>query len=132
MATWGAHIRVAENVLKQGFDFDERAFLIGNLGPDCNQANEDWTEFEPPKKITHWFNENNKIDSERFYHTYLSRSYENKEEESFLLGYYAHLISDIEWSKMFNKQKERNKLLNKEIDFELYSRFISSALKALS
>ncbi|WP_130807910.1 zinc dependent phospholipase C family protein [Senegalia massiliensis] len=104
MATWGSHIRIAEKLLDLGFDLDEKAFLIGNLGPDCNQANEDWSEFEPPKKITHWFNENGKIDSEKFYDSYLRQDYKNKEKESFLIGYYAHLLSDIEWSKMLQNQ----------------------------
>lgn len=108
MATWGAHIRIAENLLSLGFNLDERAFLVGNLGPDCNQANEDWSEFEPPKNITHWFNENKKIDSEKFYNLYLIQGYENREKESFLIGYYTHLLSDIEWSKMMEKQKKNS------------------------
>lgn len=41
MATWGAHIRIAENLLNLGFNLDEETFLVGNLAPDCNQANED-------------------------------------------------------------------------------------------
>lgn len=113
MATWGAHIRIAENLLNLGFNLDDKAFLVGNLGPDCNQANEDWSEFEPPKKITHWFNENEKIDSEKFYNSYIIQDYEDKEKESFLIGYYAHLLSDIEWSKMMEKQNENSDIYDK-------------------
>lgn len=114
MATWGAHIRVAENILKLRPDLEEKAFLVGNLGPDCNEANEDWTEFVPPKKVTHWFNENNKIELEKFYNKYLKgRCYEDKGEESFLIGYYSHLISDIEWFKMVRSQGEHNNILKR-------------------
>lgn len=113
MATWGAHMRIAENLLKRGFNLDEKGFLVGNLGPDCNQANEDWSEFEPPKRVTHWFNENNEIDAEKFYNTYITLEYENKEEESFLIGYYSHLLSDIEWRKMIREQKNNYGIYNK-------------------
>lgn len=123
MATWGAHIRIAENLLNLGLNLDEEAFLVGNLAPDCNQPNEDWTEFEPPKNVTHWYNENDRIDSEKFYNSYLKKDYRNKEEESFLIGYYAHLISDIEWSKMMKNQKKNKDIYEKfETDKSLISK----------
>lgn len=50
MATWGAHIRVAENLIKMGFNLVERGFLVGNLGSDCNQANEDGVNLNHQKR----------------------------------------------------------------------------------
>ncbi|MFT9493878.1 hypothetical protein [Anaerosolibacter sp.] len=57
MATWGAHIRIAETILKIYIDLDEKSFLIGNVGPDCGEPNKDWSEFSPPKKVSHWTND---------------------------------------------------------------------------
>ncbi|WP_138205618.1 hypothetical protein [Haloimpatiens lingqiaonensis] len=34
MATWIAHLRVAENILKKGYNFEQKAFIVGNIGPD--------------------------------------------------------------------------------------------------
>ncbi|MGF7056413.1 hypothetical protein [Brassicibacter mesophilus] len=120
MATWGVHIRVAEKLLKMNFDFDKEAFTVGNLGPDCNKANEDWTEFDPPQKVTHWVTEDKKIDADRFFDTYLRTNYQDKKKESFLIGYYAHLLSDIEWSKLVEHKKRTSCLydqLNIDKDF---------------
>ena len=53
MATWIAHLRVAENILKH-MKLDRGRFLIGNLAPDCNRQNEDWSSFVPDVKVTHY------------------------------------------------------------------------------
>lgn len=98
MATWIAHLRVAEKLLEK-FDFlDVQSFLVGNIGPDSGVPNEDWSEFSPPKVISHWYSEAGGIDAEDFKVKYLSDTskYTNK-EKSFYLGYYTHLLSDIEW-----------------------------------
>ena len=34
MATWGLHIRIAEELLKIESSFDIEKFLVGNIGPD--------------------------------------------------------------------------------------------------
>lgn len=33
---------------------DRRGFCVGNIAPDCNVENEDWTEFTPSREVTHW------------------------------------------------------------------------------
>jgi hypothetical protein len=108
MATWIAHLRVAEKLLNKGYNFDPEAFVVGNIGPDSGVPNEDWSNFDPPKKITHWEGEGKKINVQGFWDKYLSN--ENIEESdevfSFKIGYFVHLLTDIEWSKLFDKKKK--------------------------
>ncbi len=108
MATWIAHLRIAENILNKGYDFEPKAFAAGNIGPDSGVPNEDWSSFNPPKKITHWQDENKKINARGFWDKYLNNreQEENKESFSFKAGYYVHLLTDIEWSKLFDEKKK--------------------------
>lgn len=97
MATWGAHIKIADILLNRGIDLEPRGFVVGNLGPDCNKENADWTAYEPPKEVTHWY-ENNALSAEKFYQAHLQdKAYEDKTQYAFLVGYYVHLLSDIYW-----------------------------------
>jgi len=114
MATWIAHLRIAENILKNMDDLDSIAFILGNVGPDSGVPNEDWSGFNPPKKITHWINEENNIDAERFFDRYLKNNLMEYSKYSYVLGYYIHLLTDIEWSKFFN-EKKKNALYNKKL-----------------
>ncbi len=114
MATWIAHLRIAENILKNMDDLDSIALILGNVGPDSGVPNEDWSSFNPPKKITHWINEENNIDAERFFDRYLKNNLMEYSKYSYVLGYYIHLLTDIEWSKFFN-EKKKNALYNKKL-----------------
>lgn len=114
MATWIAHLRIAENILKNMDDLDSIAFILGNVGPDSGVPNEDWSSFNPPKKITHWINEENNIDAERFFDKYIKNNLIEYSKYSYVLGYYIHLLTDIEWSKFFN-EKKNNALYNKKL-----------------
>lgn len=114
MATWIAHLRIAENILKNMDDLDSIAFILGNVGPDSGVPNEDWSSFNPPKKITHWINEENNIDAERFFDKYIKNNLMEYSKYSYVLGYYIHLLTDIEWSKFFN-EKKKNALYNKKL-----------------
>lgn len=114
MATWIAHLRIAENILKNMDDLDSIEFILGNVGPDSGVPNEDWSSFNPPKKITHWINEENNIDAERFFDRYLKNNLMEYSKYSYVLGYYIHLLTDIEWSKFFN-EKKKNALYNKKL-----------------
>ncbi|WIV11531.1 hypothetical protein [Proteiniborus sp. MB09-C3] len=107
MATWIAHLRVAENILKK-YKFEVEPFLVGNIGPDSGVPNEDWSQFDPPKKITHWKDEEGKINADAFYEEYIrdDKLSDNRERNSFLIGYYFHLIADIEWDKIVKRLKE--------------------------
>lgn len=107
MATWGLHLRVAEELLKKNHTFDEESFVVGNIGPDCGVPNEDWSQFSPPTEISHWSEKGRKnIDAQGFYNTYLLSDLVDKKEWSFYWGYYVHLFTDIQWSQKITEKKE--------------------------
>lgn len=95
MATWIAHLRVADNLIKILNIQDARAFLVGSIAPDSGIPNEDWTLFDPPSSVSHWLlgPYKNRIDTEGFYHKYLAAG-----GDAFYLGYYVHLHCDVLWS----------------------------------
>lgn len=113
MATWIAHLRVAEKLLNKGYNIDKEAFIVGNIGPDSGVPNEDWSSFDPPTAITHWKDENDIIQPERFYDKYLRNKKMDNKEYSFKLGYYIHLLTDVEWTKLHKKQKENEEYRRK-------------------
>ncbi|MBR3474293.1 MAG: hypothetical protein IKH34_04420 [Oscillospiraceae bacterium] len=53
MAQWVSHCIVADRVLARLPRLDRHAFCVGNLAPDCNLPNEDWSSFTPSREITH-------------------------------------------------------------------------------
>ncbi|WP_346936154.1 zinc dependent phospholipase C family protein [Clostridium sp.] len=114
MATWIAHLRIAENILKNVDDLNSTAFILGNVGPDSGVPNEDWSSFNPPKTITHWINEENNIDANKFFNKYIKNNSMEYSKYSYVLGYYIHLLTDIEWSKFFD-EKKKNALYNKKL-----------------
>ena len=98
MATWMAHIRLAQELLKTSLSLDIEAFLIGNIAPDSGVPNTDWSAFDPPKQVTHW-REERTIQFEQFYDRYLNAATPtDASRTAFLLGYYCHLIADHEWA----------------------------------
>ena len=54
MAEWVSHLIVADKVLEKFPQLSRHEFCVGNIAPDCNIPNEDWTEFTPPRAVTHW------------------------------------------------------------------------------
>lgn len=107
MATWGLHIRIAEGLLKKGYNLDEESFLIGNIGPDCGMPNEDWSKFEPPTEVSHWSDKGKKnIFADKFYDAYLVKEVKDRKKKSFLIGYYSHLLTDIEFGKLVSIKRE--------------------------
>ena len=62
MANWITHTRIADILIDKGLDVDIKGFCIGNIAPDCNIENEDWTAYIPPKEVTHFMSaKENKI-----------------------------------------------------------------------
>ena len=45
---------IADGVLEHILNIDRRGFCAGNIAPDCNVENEDWTAFTPSREVTHW------------------------------------------------------------------------------
>lgn len=103
MATWIAHMRIAEHFMQKHNELNNEMFLVGNIGPDCGVPNEDWSMFTPDKNVTHWWSKDGKyIDAEDFKRNFLNVK---DARYPFYLGYYFHLLTDIEWSKLYTKKK---------------------------
>ena len=120
MATWITHLMVADSVLQKLPWLDRRGFCVGNIAPDCNVENEDWTVFTPSREITHWMSGDKKIgsDADRYLNEYVLKRLDeifSNEEYSFLLGYYSHLVADAEFQKMI-RDPERVANVWKRID----------------
>ena len=102
MATWVTHLMIADDVIKKFPFLCRHEFFVGNIAPDCNVENEDWTSFTPSREVTHWMKNDRKVasDCDRFLHEYVEKI-ENLDacKESFLLGYYTHLIVDAEFQR---------------------------------
>lgn len=113
MATWITHLMIADSVIKQCPKLERRGFCVGNIAPDCNVENEDWTSFTPSREVTHWMNGERKVvtDCDAFCKEYIYKWKDNiksPEHYSFLLGYYAHLITDaaFQWFIRDDKRVE--------------------------
>jgi hypothetical protein len=107
MATWIAHLRIAEYFLPSIEEIDQKAFVAGNIGPDCGVPNSDWSKFDPPTEVSHWRSEliGNEIDHESFRSQYLNHK---SDAYFFYLGYYAHLLADYYWSQfVWHPTKEK-------------------------
>lgn len=100
---------IADSVLERFPQLDKRGFCVGNIAPDCNVENEDWSAFTPSREVTHWMQGERKkaSDCDAFCDAYiLNRKEEIKsaEEYAFLLGYYAHLITDAAFQAMIRDE----------------------------
>lgn len=119
MATWVTHLMIADSVLQHFPSLDRRGFCVGNISPDCNVENEDWTAFTPSREVTHWMQGARKkaSDCDAFYEQYIAKrrdGIQSAEEYAFLMGYYAHLITDAAFQKMI-RDEDRVKAVWKRI-----------------
>lgn len=104
MGTWICHLRIAEKLLPHFPELDKVTFTFGNLAPDSGIPNETWTEFDPPKEVTHFLQKGegeHMIRDLVFYREHLANLnlQDDVRKYSFRLGYFTHLICDILWSK---------------------------------
>lgn len=104
MGTWISHLRVAEDVLSHFPEVDVVTFTFGNLSPDSGIPNETWTEFDPPKEVTHFLQRGegeHAIHDLVYYQQYLAnvKPQDDIKLYSFRLGYFFHLICDIMWAR---------------------------------
>lgn len=104
MASWIVHLRIVEDLLKRIPDLDPEQFGIGNIAPDSGVPDENWLNYDPPPKISHYKPDDESEDALRcedigFYHDHLAGASQAEEPEkfSFLLGYFFHLITDNLW-----------------------------------
>ena len=89
MATWVTHLMIADEVIKRIPFLSKHEFLVGNIAPDCNVENEDWTSLTPSREVTHWMTDKRKkaSDCDRFLHEYIEMKKDlDIKEESFLMG----------------------------------------------
>ena len=110
MASWVTHLMIADYVMMQCPELDRHGFCVGNIAPDCNVENEDWTAFTPSREVTHWMQGEKKVasDSDSFYKEYIDKvknTIRSQEHLSFLLGYYAHLITDAAFQWFIRDEK---------------------------
>jgi hypothetical protein len=108
MGTWICHLRIAEKLLPHFPELDKVAFTFGNLAPDCGIPNETWTEFDPPKEVTHFIKKGEGEDRIRdldYYREYVDGldPKEDIQKYSFRFGFFTHLICDILWAKYLLK-----------------------------
>ena len=93
MATWIAHMRIAEHFMNADGRLNNIDFLVGNIAPDCGVPDEDG-KLVPDKSITHWKLDGKDNYTDDFKYKYLK----NKNSDfAFYLGYYLHLLTDNEW-----------------------------------
>lgn len=119
MATWVTHLIVADAVMNQFPQLDRRGFCVGNIAPDCNVENEDWTAFTPSREVTHWMQGERKVasDCDAFCEKYIFErrgEIKSAEEYAFLLGYYSHLMTDAAF-QAFIRDEDRVKAAWKRI-----------------
>lgn len=102
MATWIAHLRLAENLLERIPNLDEAQFAIGNVAPDSGIPDENWEKFNPPPEVTHFKiseSVHKNIADLNFYRQYLADiKPKDAARFSLRLGYFFHLVTDNLWS----------------------------------
>lgn len=49
MAEWVSHLIVADRVLEKLPWLTRHEFCVGNIAPDCNLPNEDWSDWVPSR-----------------------------------------------------------------------------------
>lgn len=102
MGTWICHLRVAEQLFYQIQGLEFAAFIAGSLAPDSGVPNETWTDFDPPKSVTHYLKDGfgeDRIRDLEFYNAYLKSTHPgiSGSDQSFLWGYFFHLLTDRLW-----------------------------------
>lgn len=106
MANWITHTRMADRLLEKGLAADETYFIIGSVAPDCNQENEDWTSYIPPREQTHFMQGKSKltVDAEGFFDRHVKHA-STPLWHSFCMGYYIHLVMDRAWQRWIRDEK---------------------------
>ena len=110
MATWVTHLMIADGVLERCPHLHRQSFCVGNIAPDCNVENANWTAFTPSREVTHWMQSERKkaSDCDAFCNEYILKrkdKIKSAEEYAFLLGYYSHLITDAAFQAMIRDEE---------------------------
>ncbi|MCJ7825189.1 MAG: hypothetical protein MUP44_09840 [Anaerolineales bacterium] len=113
MATWMAHLRIAENLLGSNPNLDSKYFAYGSLAPDCGRRADDGSGFVPPKEVSHCVlqeGEHPIFQDLVFYRKYLPdlTQTDDLERFSFLLAYFVHLTVDGLWYELIAEASRRD------------------------
>lgn len=136
MANWISHIMIADRLLHMGAELDECGLCIGSIAPDCNIENESWTAFDPPREVTHFMTGDSKltVDAEGFFVRYIEgKAFLSEEERAYLIGYYAHLVTDAACQRFIRDERRvkasldrlahhavhREQITDREVDFDM-------------
>lgn len=112
MASWIAHMRIAEYFINKYETLNNLSFLVGSIAPDCGVPNDDSTDYTPKKYITHWFNGTD-FDVNDFRMKHLQ---DKDTKFPFYLGYYFHLLLDREWTRFLNLKRNAPNETDRIID----------------
>lgn len=119
MASWMVHLRIADLLLNEYDNVEETEFVMGNIAPDSGVPDSEWVRFTPPKEVSHFYDENRKIQFDRYIETYFTKELRNgysRGQDSFFLGYLTHLVADYLWAQqIFAPCREKHK---KEISID--------------
>ncbi len=114
MASWMVHFRIADALLDVRKEFSQIEFIFGNIAPDSGVPNKDWSAFTPSSDISHFktiaADGLKYIHLEQYVAAYLDcEKYEKYtvQKKSFYLGYFAHLLTDIEWVEQIVRPAEK-------------------------
>ena len=100
MATWMAHLRVADRLL-DALDVRKTEFVVGNVAPDSGVP-QDNGRFLPDKNVSHFENGIKVPDHAGFAEKYCKAA--DEPARSFYLGYFTHLMTDRMWIDFFNTE----------------------------
>jgi hypothetical protein len=95
------------------------AFLAGNLAPDAAIAQPDGTT-QPPKALTHFKQPGQRpfaLADWAFYRQFVLGRDHDPEAQSFLLGYFCHLLTDNAWVQVAGKTLVRDRFAPVEAYF---------------
>lgn len=102
MATWIAHLRIAEDLLERIAGLEPAQFAIGSVAPDSGIPDERWERFVPPPEVTHFMRSSSvhkDIADLAFYRDHLTCvAPQDRCRFAFRLGYFFHLITDNLWT----------------------------------
>ena len=116
MATWGAHLRIAD-ILYDKLDNTKISpieFVVGNIAPDSGVPDpNDPTKYNPSKTVSHFESSApHSFDYDTYAGQFFAKEQQktySKEAYSFYLGYLTHLIADFAWTDfIYNPLKERD------------------------
>ena len=112
MATWIAHLRVAE-LCAGGLRLDGAAFAVGSVAPDSGTYDPHAHTYLPPQEVTHYYTQGVAgfpIADADFYRDHLtdpSLREKDLESYSFRLGYLTHLLTDALWRHAVHQPSKR-------------------------